>query len=82
MDDNTTDSWDKLTCIEYVDIGKCHDRFALFFCPKLILTFWMLTLKCSGETTTESFAWSTISMGEAVSYQFMQLKDHLVVVAE
>ena len=30
MADNTTASLDKLTCTNYVDFGKCQDRFARF----------------------------------------------------
>ena len=38
---NTTASLDKLTCSNYVDFGKCQDRFGRFFCPKTIPTTWI-----------------------------------------
>ena len=31
---NTTASLDKLTCTDYVDFGKCQDRFGRFSCSK------------------------------------------------
>ena len=31
---NTTASLDKLTCTDYVDFGKCQDRFGLVSCFK------------------------------------------------
>ena len=31
---NTTDSFNKLRCIDYVDFGKCQDRFGQFFWSK------------------------------------------------
>ena len=33
---NTTASLDKLTCADYVDFGKCRDRFGLFLVLKVI----------------------------------------------
>ena len=34
MAHNTTFSLDKLTCTDYVDFGKCQDRFGQFFVSK------------------------------------------------
>ena len=31
---NTTACLDKLTCTDYMDFGKCQDRFGRFFCSK------------------------------------------------
>ena len=31
---NTTASLDKLTCTDYVDFGKCQDRFGRFSCSE------------------------------------------------
>ena len=31
MADNLTASFDKLTCSDYVDFGKCQDRFGQFY---------------------------------------------------
>ena len=38
---NTTISFDKLTCTDYVDFGKGQDRFGHFLGPKTIPTTWM-----------------------------------------
>ena len=38
---NTTASLEKLTCTDFVDFGKCQDRFGQFFGPKTIPTTWM-----------------------------------------
>ena len=34
MDYNTTASLDKLICTDYVDFGKCQDRFGQFLWSK------------------------------------------------
>ena len=38
MDYETTASLDKLTCTDYVDFGKCQDRFGRFFGRETIPT--------------------------------------------
>ena len=42
---NTTATLDKLACTDYVDFGKCQDRFGRFFWSKNSLDYLDVKLK-------------------------------------
>ena len=48
---NTTACFDKLTCSDYVDSGKCQDRFGGFSWTKTDSNYLDIKLKCSREKT-------------------------------
>ena len=52
---NFTATLDNLTCTDYVDFGKCQDRFGQFSWSKTIPTTWMLNSKYSRKMTIKSF---------------------------
>ena len=48
---NTTETLDKLACTNYVDFGKCQDRFGQFSWSKNDFNYLDITLNCSREET-------------------------------
>ena len=48
---NTTETLDKLPCTDYVDFGKCQDRFGRFLWSKNDSKYLDIKLKCSREKT-------------------------------
>ena len=84
---NTTGSLDKLTCNDYVDFGKCQDRFGRFSWSKKDSNYFNVKLNLLKKDDNKEFrlvqnAGSDWTMGEANLKQFMQLKDQLVNAVE
>ena len=80
---NTSASLDKLTCTDYVDFGKCQDRFGLFFLDKNDSNFLDVELKVFKEDDNKEFPLvQKHTMGEADFNQFMRLRNQLVNAAE
>ena len=80
---DTTASLDKLTCIEYVDFGKCHDRFGKFSWSKNDSNYLDVKLKVFGKDDKKEFRLvQNLTMGEADFNQFMRLRNQLVNAAE
>ena len=80
---NTTASLDKLTCTDYVDFGKCQDRFEKFFWSKNDSNYLDVKLKVFKKCDKKEFRLvRNLKMGEADFNQFMRLRNQLVNAAE
>ena len=80
---NTTASLDKLTCTEYVDFGKCQDRFWQFSWSKNDSNYLDVKLKVFRKDDKKEFQLvQNLTMGEADFNQFMRLRNQLVNAAE
>ena len=80
---NTTASLDKLTCTDYVDFGKCQDRFGRFAWSKNDSNHLDVKLSVFRKGDQKEFRLVQIlTMGEADFYQFMRLRNQLVNAAE
>ena len=80
---NTTASLDKLTCTNYVDLGKCQLRFGLFFWSKNDSNFLDVKLKVLKKDDNKEFQLvQKLTMGEADFNQFMRLGNQLLNAAE
>ena len=80
---NTTASLDKLTCTDYVDFGKCQDRFGQFSSSKNDSNYLDVKLKVFRKGNKKDFQlFQIFTMGEADFNQFMRLRNQLVNAAE
>ena len=80
---NTTASLDKLTCTDYVDFGKCQDRFGRFSWSKNDSNYLDEKLKLFRKDDGKEFRLvQNLTMGEADFNQFMRLGNQLVNAAE
>ena len=80
---NTTASLDKLTCTDYVDFGKCQDRFGQFSWSKNDSNYLDVKLKVLMKDDKKEFQlFQNLTMGEADFKQFMRLRNQLVNAAE
>ena len=80
---NTTASLDKLTCTDYVDFGKCQDRFGRFFWSKSDSNYLDVKLKVFRKDDKKEFRLvQNLTMREADFNQFMRLRNQLVNAAE
>ena len=80
---NTTASLDKLTCTDYVEFGKCQDRFGRFSGSKNDSNYLDVKLKVIREDIKKEFRLvQNLTMGEADFNQFMRLRNQLVNAAE
>ena len=80
---NTTASMDKLTCIDYVDFGKCQDRFGRFSWYKNDSNYLDVKLKAFKKDDNKDFQLvQNLTMGQADFNQFMRLRIQLVNAAE
>ena len=80
---NTTASLDKLTCTNYVDFGKCQDRFGHFSWSKNDSNYLDVKLKLFKKCDNKEFRLvQNLTMGEADFNQFMGLRNRLVNAAE
>ena len=77
---NTTASLDSSTGTDYVDFGKCQDRFGQFFWSKNDSNYLDIKLKVFRKDDKKEFQNRT--MGEADFNQFMRLRNQLVNAAE
>ena len=80
---NTTASLDKLTCTDYVDFGKCQNRFGQFSWSINDSNYLDVKLKVFEKNDNKEFRLvQNLTMGEADFNQFMTLRNHLVNAAE
>ena len=80
---NTTASWDKLTCTDYVDFGKCQDRFGRLSWSKNDSNYLDVKFKVFRKDDKKEFRLvQKPTMGEADFNQFMRLRNQLVNAAE
>ena len=79
---NSTASLDKLTCTDYVDFGKCQDRFGSFSWSKNDCNSFDVKLKVFRKDDEKKFRLvQNLTMGEADFNQFMRLRNQLVNAA-
>ena len=80
---NTTASLDKLTCTDYVDFGKCQDRFGRFSWSKIDSNYLDVKLKVFRKDDKKEFQLvQNPTMREADSNQFMRMRNQLASAAE
>ena len=80
---NTTAYLDQLTYTDYVDFGKCQDRFGRFFWSKNDSNYWDAKLKVFRKDDKKEFRLvQNVSMGEADFNQLMRLRNQLVNAEE
>ena len=80
---NTTASLDKLTCTDYVDFGKCQDRFGQFSWSKNGSNYLDVKLKYVRKDDNKEFRLvQNLTMGEADFNQFIRLRNQLVNAAK
>ena len=81
---NTTASLDKLTCTDYVDLGKSLDRFGRFSRTKNDSNYLDIKLKVfkREDKNAELRLRQNLSMGEADFNKFIRQRDQLVVAAD
>ena len=80
---NATASLDKLFCTDYVDFGKCQDKFGNFSWSKIDFNYLDVKLKVFKKDDNEEF-WlvQNLTMREADFNQFMRLRNQLDIAAE
>ena len=80
---NTTASVDKLTCTEYVNFGKCQDRFGRFSWSKNDFNYLDVKLKVfKKDDKKELRLVQNLTMAEADFNHFMRFRNQLVNAAE
>ena len=81
---NTTETLDKLACTDYVDFGKCQDRFARFFWSKNDSNYLDIKLKVfkREDKNAEFRLRQNLSVGEVDFHQFIRQRNQLVVAAD
>ena len=77
---NTTATLDKLACTDYVDFGKCQDRFGRISWSKNFLDYLDVKLKLFKRDKNKQFRLAqNLTMGDADLNQFIRLRNQLVV---
>ena len=77
---NTTATLDKLACTEYVDFGKCQDRFGRISWSKNSFDYLDVKLKEFKRDENKQFRLALhLAVGEADFNQFIRLRNQLVV---
>ena len=80
---NTYASLDNLTCTNYVDFGKCQDRFGQFFWSTNDSNYLDVKLKVFRKDDKKEFRLvQNLTRGEVDFNQFMRLRNQLVNTAE
>ena len=80
---NNTASSEKLTCTDYVDFDKCHDRFGHFCWSKNDSNYLDVKLKVMKKDDNKEFRQAqNVTMAETDFNQFMRLRNQLVNAAE
>ena len=81
---DTTETLDKLTCTNYVDFGKCQDRFGRFSWTKNDSNYLDINFKVfkREDKNAEFRLRQNLSMGEADFNQFIRQRNQLVVAAD
>ena len=83
MAHNTTAFLNKLTCTDYVDFGKCQDRFGQLSWSKNDSNSLDLKLKVFRKYDKKEFRLvQNLTMGQADFNQFMRLRNQLINAAE
>ena len=83
MINNTTASLDKSTGTDYVDFGKCQDRFGQFSWSKNDSNFLGVKVKVFKKDENRDFRLvQNLTMGEEDRNQFIQLRNELALGAE
>ena len=78
-----TVSWDKLTCTDYVDFGKCQDRFGRFSWSKNDSNYLDVKLKVFKKDDNKEFQLvQNFTMGEADFNQLLRLRNQQVNAAD
>ena len=77
---NTTATWDKLACTDYVDFGKCQDRFGRISWSKTSFDYLDVKLKVFKRDEKKQFRLTqNLTMGESDFNQFIRLRNQLAV---
>ena len=77
---NTTAILDNLACTDYVDFGKCQDRFGQISWSKNSFDYLDVKLKVFKKDENKQFRLAqNLTMGEAGFSQFIRLRNQLVV---
>ena len=80
MADNTRTTLDKLACTDYVDFGKCQDKFGRISCSINSFDYLDVKLKVFKKDENKLFRLAqNLTMGEADFNQFIRLRNQLVV---
>ena len=81
---NNTETLDKLACTDYVDFGKCQDRFGQTSWSKNNSNYLKIKIKMfkREDKNAEFRLRQNLSMGEAVFNQFIWQRNQLVVAAD
>ena len=80
---NITVSLEKLACTDYVDFGKCQDRFGRIYWSKISFDYLHVKLKVFKTDENKQFRMAqNLTMGEADFNQFIGLRNQLVVAVK
>ena len=80
MAHNTTATLDKLACTDYVDFGKCQDRFGRICWSNFFFDYLDVKLKVFKRDENKHFRLAqNLTMGEADFNQFIRLRNQLVL---
>ena len=81
---NTTETLEKLTCTDYVDFGRCQDRFGRISWSKKDYSYLQIKLKVfkREDKNAEFRLRQNLSMGEADFNQFIRQRNQIVVAAD
>ena len=81
---NTAETLNKLTCADYLDFGKCQDRFGRFSWSKNDSNYLEIKLKVfkREDKNAEFRLRQNLSMGEVDLKQFIRQRNQLVVAAD
>ena len=77
---NTKATLDKLACTDYVDFGKCQDRFGRISWSKISFIYLDVKIKVFRKDENKDFRLAqNLTMGETDFNQFIRLRNQLVV---
>ena len=81
---STTETLEKFACTDYVDFGKCQDRFGRYSWSKNDSNYLDIKLKVfkREDENAEFGLRQNLSMGEADFNQFVRQRNQLVVAAD
>ena len=80
---NTITTLDKLACTDYVDFGKCQDRFRRISWSKNSFDYLDVKLKVFKRDENKQFRVAqNLTMGEADFNQFIRLRNQLIVAVK
>ena len=81
---NSTATLDKQTCNDYVDFGKCQERFERFFSSQDDSNYLDIKLKVfkREDKNAEFRLRQNLSMGEADFNQFIRQRNQLILAAD